>query len=74
MSISTQKSMLKEYAYRNGFLNCQFYVVDGYSGTNYDCPAFQELIKDIRNGEVSTLITKDLSRLRRNYLETGTYI
>lgn len=74
MSISTQKSMLKEYANRNGFLNCQFYVDDGYSGTNYDRPAFQELIKDIRNGEVSTLITKDLSRLGRNYLETGTYI
>jgi len=74
MSIGTQKTMLKEYAKRNGFLNCQFYVDDGYSGTNYDRPAFQQLIEDIRNGEVSTLITKDLSRLGRNYLETGTYI
>lgn len=74
MSISTQKTMLKEYAKRNGFLNCKFYVDDGYSGTNYDRPAFQQLIEDIRNGEVATLITKDLSRLGRNYLETGTYI
>ena len=74
MSISTQKTMLKEYAKRNGFLNCRFYVDDGYSGTNYDRPAFQQLIEDIRNGEVATLITKDLSRLGRNYLETGTYI
>ena len=74
MSIGTQKTMLKEYAKRNGFLNCQFYVDDGYSGTNYDRPAFQQLIEDIRNGEISTLITKDLSRLGRNYLETGTYI
>ena len=52
MSISTQKTMLKEYAKRNGFLNCRFYVDDGYSGTNYDRPAFQQLIEDIRNGEV----------------------
>ena len=42
MNIGTQKTMLKEYAKRNGFLNCQFYVDDGYSGTNYDRPAFQE--------------------------------
>lgn len=74
MSISTQKTMLKEYAKRNGFLNCRFYVDDGYSGTNYDRPAFRQLIEDIRNGEVATIITKDLSRLGRNYLETGTYI
>ncbi|GFI25271.1 hypothetical protein IMSAGC012_00378 [Lachnospiraceae bacterium] len=74
MSISTQKTMLKDYAKRNGFLNCQFYVDDGYSGTNYDRPAFRQLMEDIQDGEVSTLITKDLSRLGRNYLETGTYI
>jgi len=74
MSISTQKTMLKDYAKRNGFLNCQFYVDDDYSGTNYDRPAFRQLIEDIQDGEVSTLITKDLSRLGRNYLETGTYI
>ena len=74
MSISTQKTMLKDYAKRNGFLNCQFYIDDSYSGTNYDRPAFRQLIEDIQDGEVSTLITKDLSRLGRNYLETGTYI
>ena len=71
---NSQKTMLKDYAKRNGFLNCQFYVDDGYSGTNYDRPAFRQLIEDIQDGEVSTLITKDLSRLGRNYLETGTYI
>ncbi len=43
MSIGTQKTMLKEYAKRNGFLNCQFYIDDGYSGTNYDRPAFQQM-------------------------------
>ena len=74
LHINSQKTMLKDYAKRNGFLNCQFYVDDGYSGTNYDRPAFRQLIEDIQDGEVSTLITKDLSRLGRNYLETGTYI
>jgi DNA invertase Pin-like site-specific DNA recombinase len=74
MSIGTQKTMLEDYAKSNGFLNCRFYVDDGYSGTNYDRPAFKQLIEDIRNGEVATVITKDLSRLGRNYLETGTYI
>lgn len=51
MSISTQKTMLKDYAKRNGFLNCQFYVDDGYSGTNYDRPAFRQLIEDIQDGK-----------------------
>lgn len=65
--------MLKDYAKCNGFLNCQFYVGDGYSGTNYDRPAFRQLIEDIQDGEVSTLITKDMSRLGRDYLKVGFY-
>ena len=44
LSIRTQKAMLMEYATRNGFGNCQYYVDDGYSGTNSDRPAFQELL------------------------------
>ena len=51
LSIRTQKSMLMEYATRNGFGNCQYYVDDGYSGTNSDRPAFQELLDDIREGK-----------------------
>lgn len=65
--------MLKDYAKRNGFLNCQFYVDDGYSGTNYDRPAFRQLIEDIQDGEVSTLITKDccaIMGLNQKDLET----
>ena len=73
-SISNQKSMLMEYATRNGFGNCQYYVDDGYSGTNSDRPAFQELLDDIREGKVATVITKDQSRLGRNHIETGTYM
>ena len=74
LSIRTQKSMLMEYATRNGFGNCQYYVDDGYSGTNSDRPAFQELLDDIREGKVATVITKDQSRLGRNHIETGTYM
>ena len=74
LSIRTQKAMLMEYATRNGFGNCQFYVDDGYSGTNSDRPAFQELLDDIREGKVATVITKDQSRLGRNHIETGTYM
>ena len=57
LSIRTQKSMLMEYATRNGFGNCQYYVDDGYSGTNSDRPAFQELLDDIREGKVATVIS-----------------
>ena len=52
MSISTQKTMLKDYAKRNGFLNCQFYVDDGYSGTNYDRPPHSDsLSRTYRTGK-----------------------
>ena len=54
--------MLMEYATRNGFGNCQYYVDDGYSGTNSDRPAFQELLDEIRDGKVATVITKDIVR------------
>ena len=74
MSIQSQKDMLSRYAKDNGFLNCEFYVDDGFSGTNFRRPSFQKMIKDIESGLVSSVITKDLSRLGRNYLETGTYI
>ncbi len=74
MSIETQKTMLSEYAARMGFRNVRFYVDDGYSGTNFDRPAFKLLVNDIEDGIIATVITKDLSRLGRNYLETGTYI
>lgn len=74
MSIANQKSMLREYARQHGFENCRYYVDDGYSGTNFNRPDFQRMINDIQEGEVGVVITKDLSRLGRNYLETGTYL
>lgn len=74
MSIQSQKVLLREYAEKHGFLSCAYYVDDGYSGTNFQRPDFQRMIQDIRDGKIGTIITKDLSRLGRNYLETGTYI
>ena len=73
MSIQTQKAMLERYAKEHGFTNCQFFVDDGYSGTNYNRPDFQRLIGLVEEGKVAVIIVKDLSRLGRNYLQTGYY-
>lgn len=73
MSIQTQKSMLKHYADEHGFGNCQYFVDDGWSGTNYNRPDFQRLLSEIEAGRVDTIIVKDLSRLGREYLQTGYY-
>ncbi|WP_242940881.1 recombinase family protein [Ruminococcus albus] len=59
---------------RNDFYNTTFYVDDGWSGTNFDRPNFQRMVKDMENGKIGTVITKDLSRLGRDYLMTGQYI
>ena len=72
-SITHQKEMLEEYAQKNNFCNIKFYVDDGYSGTNFNRPAFKELIKNIDSGLVGTVIVKDMSRLGRDYLKVGYY-
>lgn len=74
MSISNQKLMLKDYAEKNGMFQHEFYVDDGYTGRNFNRPAFQRMIADIEAGKVGCVITKDLSRLGRNYIEAGSYI
>ena len=74
MSISNQKAMLRDYAEKNGFFNYAFYVDDGYTGRNFDRPGFQRMINDIEAGKIGCVITKDLSRLGRNYIEAGSYI
>lgn len=73
-SIQTQKQMLEQYAKQNQFSHTKLYIDDGYSGTSFKRPGFQELIKDIEKSKVSTIITKDLSRLGRDYLKTGYYL
>ena len=72
-SIQTQKTMLSQYARDNGITVTEFYVDDGYSGTNFDRPEFCRMISDIECGKVGTVIVKDLSRLGREYLKTGYY-
>lgn len=72
-SITHQKEMLEEYAHKNNFCNIKFYVDDGYSGTNFNRPAFKELIKNIDSGLVGAVIVKDMSRLGRDYLKVGYY-
>ena len=74
MSISNQKLMLKDYAEKNGMFQYEYYVDDGYTGRNFNRPGFQRMIADIEAGKVGCVITKDLSRLGRNYIEAGSYI
>lgn len=74
MSIQSQKAILENYARNAGIINYEFYVDDGYSGTNFNRPSFQKMISDIEDGKIECVITKDLSRLGRNYLESGAYI
>ena len=72
-SIVNQKALINEYARKNHFKNLRFFVDDGYSGTTFDRPAFREMEKMIENGEIGTVIVKDMSRLGRNYLQVGMY-
>lgn len=72
-SIINQKAILKKYADDNGFGNTQFFVDDGYSGTNFDRPDWQRLIALAEDGAVETVIVKDISRLGRDYLKVGYY-
>ena len=74
MSISNQKLLLKDYAEKNGMPRYEYYVDDGYTGRNFNRPSFKRLIADIEAGKIGCVITKDLSRLGRNYIEAGSYI
>lgn len=73
MSIHNQKELLLKYANDNGYYNTEFYVDDGYTGTNFDRPDFKRLIEAVEDGKIGTVIVKDLSRFGREYLQTGFY-
>ena len=64
---------MENYAQQHGFSNCRHYTDDGYSGGNFERPGWKRLIADVEAGKVSTVIAKDMSRIGRNYLETGYY-
>ena len=72
-SIAHQIAILTKYIKDNNITNYKVYKDDGYSGTNFNRPGFQEMLRDIENGLVSMVVVKDMSRLGRNYLEVGMY-
>ena len=73
VSIETQKMMLTDFCHERGFSIYEIYADDGYSGLNFNRPAFTRLLEDIDSGKVNLVITKDLSRLGRDYIQTGYY-
>lgn len=74
VSIETQKMLLTGYCINQGFEIIDIYIDDGYSGLNFNRPSFKRLIDDLENKKFDIVITKDLSRLGRDYIQTGYYI
>lgn len=73
-SIQNQQRILETYAREHGLMPYTFFIDDGWSGANFQRPGFTEMMERVDNGEVKTVITKDLSRLGRNYLQVGMYL
>ena len=73
-SIAHQKEVLEAYAIHHGYPRFRHFTDDGYSGRNFDRPGFQEMLEEIKQGHIEAVIVRDLSRLGRNYLETGHYM
>ena len=73
VSISTQRAILSTHCQEQGYKIFDVYIDDGYSGLNFERPDFQRLLTDIKAGKVNMVLTKDLSRLGRDYIMTGYY-
>src|SRR5574344_2393374 len=73
-SIQHQKMILQRYADEHHLLNTKFFVDDGFSGVRFEREGLQAMLQEVEAGRVATVITKDLSRLGRNYLKTGELI
>ena len=75
-SIKNQKTLLTEYVGKLGdkYELIDVYIDQGFTGTNFNRPDFQRMVKDIENEKINMVVTKDLSRLGRDYIETGEYI
>ena len=72
-SVVNQKAMLESYAAQHGFTNLVHYTDDGWSGANFERPSWKQLVADIEAGKIATVLTKDMSRIGRDYLQTGFY-
>lgn len=72
-SILNQKAILSKYAKENHFPNPTFFVDDGFSGTNFERPGWNDMLEQIEAGKVKTIVVKDMSRLGRDYLKVGFY-
>lgn len=74
-SISNQKDYIRNFlSEKNDIRLVKEYVDDGYTGSNFDRPAFQMMMEDIRSGKIDCVIVKDLSRFGREYIDSGRYI
>lgn len=73
-SVVNQKRYLEDYAAQQGYSNCVHYTDDGWSGGNFERPGWKWLIADIEAGKVAHVLVKDMSRIGRDYLQTGFYI
>ncbi|MBR2667265.1 MAG: recombinase family protein [Oscillospiraceae bacterium] len=73
-SIDSQRALLTRYAGERGLSVAEVYIDDGWSGTTFDRPGFRRMLADIEAGRLDTVLTKDLSRLGRDYIQTGYYI
>lgn len=72
-SIINQKRMLEDYAAQKGFTNCVHYTDDGFSGGTFERPSWKRMLEDIEDGKVGIVLAKDMSRIGRDYLQTGFY-
>ena len=73
-SIVSQRTLLNQYVKENNYNVIDEYVDDGFTGTNFERPDFKRMIKDIELGKINMIITKDMSRLGRDYIGTGELI
>ncbi len=74
VSIETQRMLLSGYCINQDFEIVETYIDDGFSGLNFNRPSFRRMINDIEDGKIDIVVTKDLSRLGRDYIQTGYYI
>ena len=74
VSIETQRTLLRSYAKEHSLNVVDEYIDDGWSGTNFDRPSFQRMMRDVENGIVNCIVTKDLSRFGREHVMMGYYL